>query len=408
MARRRARQGEGHLFRRSRTVTLRSGRTAKKEYGSWKVKYHDGGKVKVLDLGTQDRDVASRKYADWLAGHLSRAGEECDGSVLVRLYLDQYIERRYREAQERRSVKESSINRYEYAVRSFQAFLSEQGQDYLQMENLRARHFDDYLNWRVQQTRFRNQSEVKVTESGANWDLTVLRAVMKRAVRDGVLRQDPTRNVRLFHRPVVRATPVPSSEEVTLVLEYVTEPEAHGVIALLAATGMRTQEAQHLKWQDIDWDRKVLYVRPDPVTGWSPKTERSIRAVPFGARTEEVLRSLLPRGSPRPGDYLFHLPNGRPQHLRRNYPYDRLQSAIRRLNRERRQSGQDEIAFFTCRSLRHFFISWSLNRPDHPLNPLEVQAIVGHTNLDMIMQTYYHPDLDGATGDKVRAAPPPF
>ena len=55
---------------------------------------------------------------------------------------------------------------------------------------------------------------------------------------------------------------------------------------------------------------------------------------------------------------------------------------------------------FTVHALRHFFISWAINRP---VNPLQVQAIVGHTDMNMIVQTYFHPDLDGVTGDKMRS-----
>ena len=58
---------------------------------------------------------------------------------------------------------------------------------------------------------------------------------------------------------------------------------------------------------------------------------------------------------------------------------------------------------FTLRALRHFFISWAINRPVNPLNPLEVQRIVGHTNLEQILKTYYHADMDGVTGKKMRS-----
>ena len=47
----------------------------------------------------------------------------------------------------------------------------------------------------------------------------------------------------------------------------------------------------------------------------------------------------------------------------------------------------------TLRMLRHWFISYGLNRKENPINPAEMIRLVGHTDMSMICRIYYHADL---------------
>jgi integrase len=86
----------------------------------------------------------------------------------------------------------------------------------------------------------------------------------------------------------------------------------------------------------------------------------------------------------------------------RDHAYHAVTRTIGALNRKRRQAGLREIPSFNIRLLRHWFISWALNRPDNPLTETQLIKIVGHADFEMIGNTYYHLDVEGESGRKMR------
>jgi integrase len=61
---------------------------------------------------------------------------------------------------------------------------------------------------------------------------------------------------------------------------------------ILADTGLRIGELQWLTWGDVDFDNKVLHVRPKE--GWKPKTGDQ-RAVPMSVRLRGLMASMARR-----------------------------------------------------------------------------------------------------------------
>ncbi|NOH82548.1 site-specific integrase [Vibrio sp. 03-59-1] len=126
--------------------------------------------------------------------------------------------------------------------------------------------------------------------------LTILRAVFSRAQRDGLITLNPMDGIE--NLKVVNAEPMPfEKEEIQKLFNTPTECQS-GKHALLfnILTGVRIGELLALSWEDIDWSRRVLYVRRSKVLNdyKVPKTPGSVREVELNELALNVLRDQLP------------------------------------------------------------------------------------------------------------------
>jgi len=100
----------------------------------------------------------------------------------------------------------------------------------------------------------------------------------------GYADSNPALGVRLPTRRTVRTKITFQPSQVRLILEALQEP--HRTMVLLAAvTGMRASELIGLKWSDIDFERRLLFVRRTYYRGnfALPKNATSERIIPLSA-----------------------------------------------------------------------------------------------------------------------------
>ncbi len=163
---------------------------------------------------------------------------------------------------------------------------------------------------------------------------------------------------------------------------------------------------RHLKWDEVDLKKQILHILPEEEeNGWTAKNASSHRDIPIPGEIFDDLLHMRRERVDEPGaNYIFKLPNGQPQNKYPNYAYRRLLKAVNKANRVRAKAGRDAIPHLTLRALRHFFITWSLTRPNDPMTETELRKLVGHIDSDMINKVYFHLDLQGNTGRKMREA----
>ena len=115
-------------------------------------------------------------------------------------------------------------------------------------------------------SEFISSRRKRVCANSVNADLRILRAVLRLAVDEEVIRELP------FKVRMLRATPrevvLLSRDDVRKLLNASNDPRIRLLIALAASTGLRRQEILHLKWSDVDGDS--ITVRPKE--GWESKT----------------------------------------------------------------------------------------------------------------------------------------
>ena len=177
----------------------------------------------------------------------------------------------------------------------------------------------------------------------------------------------------------------------------------------MLASGCRPGEALGLKWPDIDWQagtvavRRALYWDPN-LKGWDitePKTERSRRTIPLGPAVIKVLAELKQQQAEfrlRAGagwkdhDFVFTNTKGVP--IQPKTLTQAFKEALKRAGLQ---------ASLRLYDLRHSCASILMAEG---LNPKIVSERLGHSNINLTLQTYSHVSkgMQDAASDKLEKA----
>lgn len=104
-----------------------------------------------------------------------------------------------------------------------------------------------------------------------------------------------------------------TAEQIKAILGEASEPW-RTIFAVAALTGMRSGELLGLTIEDLDFERKEIFVRR---AAWktqllTPKTSKSVGRVPMQGPLEEILIAHLSRWAPNPRQLLFATSRGNP------------------------------------------------------------------------------------------------
>lgn len=135
-------------------------------------------------------------------------------------------------------------------------------------------------------TKYRatRQSEKTVSDATVNRDLSVLRRVINWAVDEGIIPQNPMGRIKLARERRVRRSILGTTEE-DLLLEHAPNHLRH-IITCALDTGMRRGEITAQLWEDVDFNRKVLYVTH------SKTPEGEAREIPLSKRLITALSGM--------------------------------------------------------------------------------------------------------------------
>lgn len=210
---------------------------------------------------------------------------------------------------------------------------------------------------------------------------------------------------------------IPAREEVKALLLSL-EGKWRPLLLTAIFTGMRSSEIRGLRWQDVDFEKRSISVhqRADEYGDIGrPKSEAGERTIPIPPMVINTLKEwklACPRRDTGRKDiegnpvtelhYVF--PNG----------LGKLESHANIINRGLIPAMQtagitdgDKAKYTGLHSLRHFYASWCINRPEDGglgLPPKVVQERLGHSSILMTMDTYGHLFPRGDDADEMAAA----
>ena len=144
----------------------------------------------------------------------------------------------------------------------------------------------------------------------------VAKTIFKKAVKLGVLKVSPFEDLRVGSQVNEERSFYVDLETITNVLEQCPDAYWRTIVGLTRYAGLRCpSELQHLKWSDVDWDKKLLTVR-------SPKTEHhaghAVRIVPVAPVLQPILSELFDQAAE--GDvWLFPKMNASSGNLRTSF-----------------------------------------------------------------------------------------
>jgi integrase len=220
-----------------------------------------------------------------------------------------------------------------------------------------------------------------------------LRACLATAVREGLIRANPARDVDLPHRPTVEGIEAEEvralgGEELSTLLDLLPE-HWRTFFWFLAASGLRISEAIALQWQHVQLNGSAPHVkvRRALVKGRMepPKSRYGRREVPLALDLADALRSHRSASEwPGDDDLVFSAGNGSPLmpgNLRRRV----LKPA----------AGEAGVEWVGFHSFRHTCATMLFAEGR---NAVQVQRWLGHHSAAFTLATYVHL-LDGDIGE---------
>jgi integrase len=234
--------------------------------------------------------------------------------------------------------------------------------------------------------------------------LIPLNRIFSHAVRRGHISENPVLRLERHERPRLqrREQRVLNHEEIAALLDCCL-PRYRPLLTTALYTGMRLSELLGLSWQDIDFDRQVIYVRyqlsrptrDKPARRVRLKTRAATRDIPLLPQLAALLkRQKLASAHSSASDYFFATASGTPlggRNLER-----------RGLGRAADQAGLNapELPRLRVHDLRHTFASHLII--DLKLDVAQVSRILGHSRPSVTLDTYTHLFNHAGHADDIR------
>lgn len=251
-------------------------------------------------------------------------------------------------------------------------------------------------------------NELKTDESRRSTKI-VLVDMLECAVNAEVLKKNVAKklNTVVSHDRNKKEAKVLSEKDQDLFLSYAKGSAHYNEFALALETGMRIGEILGLKWENVDFQGRMIHVtgtisfqrvdnKKNPLYGKTlvsiskPKTETSDRMIPMSLRAYHILKNqkakkdeILSMGyEPDIGfeDLVFVSCKNKPIWLSST-------TAAMAVICKKLQEDHPEFEKISPHTLRHTFATRCLERG---MRPKTLQVILGHSNLAITMDTYCH------------------
>ena len=347
------------------------------------------GAYTVYTAGGVKRKYLSGKTRAEVAAKLTKAMADRDGGLIFdvgNLMLGEYLDRWLAECV-KGTVRESTFERYEYAVRPhIKPALGK-----VKLKNLTPAHVRGF---------YREKLDSGLAPATVHKMHVVLHKALDQAVADGLIPRNATSAVKIPRIDREEINPL-TAEESNRFIEAARGDRLEALYVLAVHTGLRKGELLALKWNDLDLEAGTLRVRRTLTYAGGkhslaePKTKKSRRTVRLTPGAVTALRKHLKRqmgeadrlGSLyRPGGLVFANKTGgiiNPSNLRNR--------SFARVLKYAELSGRN-VRFH---DLRHTCATLLLSKN---VNPKVVSEMLGHANIAITLDTYSHvlPTMQGS------------
>lgn len=229
---------------------------------------------------------------------------------------------------------------------------------------------------------------------------TTLHSLFKYAVENKYIQNNPASNLKIKKNNSENIEPrVFTKSEQKIFIECSKNSRYYNIYILILETGLRVGEVCGLKWDDIDFKNKCLYVkrtlRQDKGLGIyynEPKTLSSKRKIPLTNKAIEILKNQKKylddlkygnyKWSYKWEDHVFLTIYGNPvtsKHFERH-----LKKIENKINK---MYPSMYFKHFTMHTLRHSFATRCI---ENGVQPKILQKVLGHSSLQTTMDLYVH------------------
>ena len=233
--------------------------------------------------------------------------------------------------------------------------------------------------------------------------LTSLKSLLKQAERQGNLTRNLTREVTIpapgrARSPLSAGVSLPSVAEIQAILAAL-EARWRPLVVTAIFTGLRASELRGLTWDDLELDRGLIRVRRR-ADRWnqlapprSPAARRALPLTPTVVQTLKAWRQVCPSGPLR---LVFPNGAGKVEGLANIYARGLAPAQV-----AAGVVGRGGKAKYGLQALRDFYAAWLI---EQGFAAQRVQALLGHSMIQMTMDRYGHLFPDQAPDDQARLA----
>ena len=348
----------------------------KRKDGRWEGRYISGRKP---DGSAKYSSIYGKSYRDVKALLEKRKGDKARSASLstltVKGLMNAWLTMRVT------LVKESSYQRYEALINShILPFLGG-----IRVSRLTAEILSDFILKLQKEGRLDGRGGL--SEKSVSDILCVLRSALRLAGKKYDINTEALFDVKVPVARQKRVETLGNAEYEALTRSILAEPDIYGLAYLLAMNlGLRIGEICGLKWADINFAERLLYVNRTAIrirsgnhtrlTVQTPKTESGSREIPIPG---ELLSLLLRLKAVHSLD-VFILTGSK------TIPQD-PRTLRAKFGQYLRDHGMRSIRFH---ALRHTFATRCIERG---FDAKTLSELLGHKNIKTTLQLYVHPSL---------------
>lgn len=227
--------------------------------------------------------------------------------------------------------------------------------------------------------------------------LQILKAALDEAVYNELIEKNPAEKLKIPAQNKKKKIVVFSRDEQKVFMKAIKSHIYELFYTIAITTGMRCGEILALKWENIDWEKRKIYVCENLTISYNktdktsihigtPKSDTSIRELPIADGLMELLQKEREIHLK-----LFGEVEGFVLKTNKNTPYHSRSHFGRALKILCRENGLPEI---NLHALRHSFATRGL---EAGISPRVMQILLGHSDWQLFFNTYSHvmPDLYG-------------
>lgn len=235
-----------------------------------------------------------------------------------------------------------------------------------------------------------------------------MHAIFKGAVENEYISRNPADNLKVKRRDNDKEERrVLTREEQKIFKEYAKSTIYYNAYCLVLETGLRSGEIGGLRWEDIDFDNKFLYVNRTMLQNakkggfyyGTPKSKLSKRKIPLTNEAinilsnQKIVQNKLkfdnPNWATEWNGLVFTTINGNP--VGSSTFTTMMSRIVARINKDRVVSSIDgkyeEFEHCYMHSLRHTFATRCIEKG---IQPKTLQKILGHSTIQVTMDLYVH------------------
>lgn len=286
------------------------------------------------------------------------------------------------------------ITTYENYMMYIQAYVQGSEIAHISLEKISTNDLQKFYNKKLKGT----DEEKKLSGRSVEYLHTIIGSALQQAYKNELIKKNVNEFTVLPKKEQKEIEPL-TVEEVEKVLEVAKETDLYCLILLEIFTGMRKGEILGLQWKNVDFERKVLWVRKNlcrvknedqddsrktKLILLEPKTKKSIREIPLSEEAIKVLRmhkkkqneqKMLYRDIYKDNDIVFAKADG---------SFEDPREVLRRFQKILERAGVRKCRFH---DLRHTFASILLNEGE---SMKVIQELLGHSTITTTMDIYSH------------------